>query len=92
MIPTDLKCHHRVDPEGIDTTTPRLSWAFAIDDKVRGQCQQVFRNLLADYRQNGVFEWIHPEGGKGPDLYVATIVNVSSLVKNARHFIAEDEG
>jgi hypothetical protein len=43
---------------------------------------RMLRDLLADYRQNGVFEWINPEGGKGPDLYVATIVNVWSLVKD----------
>jgi hypothetical protein len=41
---------------------------------------RALEELLADYQENGVFEWISPQGGKGPDLYVATIVNVWSLI------------
>jgi hypothetical protein len=42
---------------------------------------RTLEDLLTDYRKNGVLEWISPHGEKGPDLYVATIVNVWSLVK-----------
>jgi hypothetical protein len=43
--------------------------------------ERTLGDLLADYRTNGVREWISPQGGKGPDLYVATIVNVWSLLQ-----------
>jgi hypothetical protein len=39
-------------------------------------------DLLDNYQKHGILEWISPQGGKGPDLYVATIVNVWSLVKD----------
>lgn len=58
-----------------------------VDPSLAGR---TLRDLLADYRENGVLEWTHPEGGKGRDLYVATIVNVWSLVKNSSHFKAEE--
>lgn len=37
-------------------------------------------DLLAAYRRDGVLEWVAPDGRRGPDLYVATIVNVWSLL------------
>jgi hypothetical protein len=40
-------------------------------------------DLLAAYRRDGILEWVAPDGGKGPDLYVATIVNTWSLVRDA---------
>lgn len=43
--------------------------------------EKTFSELLAFYREQGVLEWSTPDGKKGPDLYVATIVNVWSLVK-----------
>lgn len=45
--------------------------------------ERTFEELLADYRQNGIREWVSPYAGSGPDLYVATIVNVWSLIKAA---------
>jgi hypothetical protein len=40
-----------------------------------------FNELINNYHR-GIFEWISPSGSKGPDLYVATILNVWSLVKD----------
>jgi hypothetical protein len=42
---------------------------------------RTFRDLLDDYRREGVLEWTAPEGKKGPDHYVPTIINVWSLIK-----------
>lgn len=43
--------------------------------------ERTLQELLNDYRQNGIREWVSPCAGNGPDLYVATIMNVWSLVK-----------
>jgi hypothetical protein len=41
-----------------------------------------FQDLMASYREEGIVEWIAPDGGKGPDLYVATMLNVWSLIQS----------
>jgi hypothetical protein len=44
--------------------------------------QRTFQDLIDGYRREGVLEWASPDGRKGPDLYVATILNVWTLVAN----------
>jgi hypothetical protein len=48
-----------------------------------GLAERTLQELIGHYRREGVLEWIAPDGRKGPDLYVATILNVWSLVANA---------
>lgn len=46
----DLRCEYRVDPLGIDTVEPRLSWVIELDDRgsgTRGQKQTAYRALVA---------------------------------------------
>jgi alpha-L-rhamnosidase len=43
---TNLRCEYRVDPLGIDTERPRLSWV--LESGERGQGQTAYRILVAD--------------------------------------------
>lgn len=43
--------------------------------------RRTFDDLMAFYQREGILEWSSPDGAKGPDLYVATILNVWTLVK-----------
>ncbi len=45
--------------------------------------KRTFGDLIDGYRQQGIREWIAPDGGHGPDLYVPTILNVWTLIANA---------
>ncbi|NKB66785.1 MAG: hypothetical protein GKR89_06980 [Candidatus Latescibacteria bacterium] len=49
--------------------------------------RRTFADLLDVYQSEGVVEWMAPDGGKGPDLYVATMVNIWALVKNVENSI-----
>ena len=44
---TDLRCEYRVDPLGIDTDAPRLSWRLVDPAGRRGQRQTAYRILVA---------------------------------------------
>ncbi len=68
--PHDLRCEYLLEPLGIDTSSPRLSWR--IESSVRGERQEAFRILVAsspellagdvgDSWDSGRFE-----GGSGP--------------------------
>ncbi|MBD0726537.1 hypothetical protein B6A10_15295 [Flavobacterium sp. L1I52] len=46
-IPTDLKCEYRVNPLGIDNTSPRLSWKLFQSKTVRGQKQTAYQIVVA---------------------------------------------
>jgi hypothetical protein len=46
--------------------------------------ERTLEQLLNAYRENGVLEWISPQGKRGPDMYVATIVNAWSLANQMR--------
>ncbi|MDR0412551.1 MAG: hypothetical protein LBH61_01920, partial [Dysgonamonadaceae bacterium] len=43
----DLRCEHLVDPLGIDTETPRLSWKLQDGRHTRGKRQTAYRILVA---------------------------------------------
>lgn len=43
--------------------------------------RRTMAELMAYYQQNGVVEWAAPDGRKGPDLYVASIMNVWTLAQ-----------
>lgn len=43
--PVNLRCEYRVDPLGIDSRNPRLSWT--LDSRSRGQHQSAYRILVA---------------------------------------------
>ncbi len=45
LTPTQPRCEYRVDPLGIDVTSPRLSWIVASEG--RGQVQTAYRVLVA---------------------------------------------
>jgi hypothetical protein len=45
--PADLRCEYLVDPLGLDTARPRLSWAMADPDHTRGQRQTAWQVLAA---------------------------------------------
>lgn len=47
---TDLRCEYLVNPLGIDTTRPRLSWK--LQSNTRGQYQRAYRILVSSSRQN----------------------------------------
>lgn len=47
IIPSDLKCEHRVDPLGIDNPTPRLSWKLIDPEQARSQVQASYHLLVA---------------------------------------------
>jgi len=44
-----LSCEYRIDPLGIDTARPRLSWALSSD--VRGQFQRAYQILVASSKK-----------------------------------------
>jgi alpha-L-rhamnosidase len=49
--PVGLKCEHRVNPQGIDETQPRLTWRLeALDAKARGLKQSAYRVVAASTR------------------------------------------
>jgi len=43
----DLRCEYRIDPLGIDNTTPRLSWKISDNENTRGQKQTACEILVA---------------------------------------------
>jgi alpha-L-rhamnosidase len=46
--PEQLRCEYRVNPSGVDTTEPRLSWVLSpLDPKARGLRQTAYRILVA---------------------------------------------
>jgi len=45
LTPTQLRCEYRVDPVGLDVTSPRLSWALQSDQQQ--QKQTAYRVLVA---------------------------------------------
>ena len=48
LQPRDLRTEYRVNPQGIDTTEPRLSWILApVSPKARGLSQTAYRVLVA---------------------------------------------
>ncbi|TDD26852.1 alpha-L-rhamnosidase [Kribbella turkmenica] len=52
LTPYDLRCEHRVEPLGVGTDRPRLSWRLA--SPVRGDRQSAFRVVL---QRDGVRVW-----------------------------------
>jgi alpha-L-rhamnosidase len=46
LSPKDLRCEYRVNPLGIDVTTPRLTWV--LDATAAGQHQTAYQVLVAD--------------------------------------------
>jgi alpha-L-rhamnosidase len=50
--PEQLRCEYRANPQGVDTTEPRLSWALAaVNPKARGLHQSAWRVLVASSEQ-----------------------------------------
>ncbi len=49
MLATGLRCEYRINPLGIDTPQPRLSWV--LESGERGQKQTAYRVLVADSRE-----------------------------------------
>ena len=49
---TDLRCEYRVNPLGIDNTSPRLSWKLLEDNQARGQKQTAYQVLVASSLEN----------------------------------------
>src|ERR1039458_391285 len=48
LRPQQLRCEYRVNPQGIDSTEPRLSWVLtSANAKVRGLRQTAYRVLVA---------------------------------------------
>ena len=45
VTPAQLRCEHRVNPTGLDVTSPRLSWVVNSDEQ--GQKQTAYRVLVA---------------------------------------------
>lgn len=52
ITPIDLRCEYRVNPLGIENTSPRLSWKILDSDKTRGQKQTGFQVLVASSESN----------------------------------------
>ena len=50
VTPGDLKCEYRVNPLGIQTAEPRLSWILKSDE--RNQSQTAYRIVAASSREN----------------------------------------
>ena len=46
LVPAGLKCEYRLDPLGIDTAHPRLSWI--LESRRRAQVQGAYQVLVAD--------------------------------------------
>ncbi|MDX9973889.1 MAG: alpha-L-rhamnosidase N-terminal domain-containing protein, partial [FCB group bacterium] len=49
MTPVDLRCEYLVNPLGVDTAQPRLSWKF--ESTQRGQMQTGYRVIVASSRE-----------------------------------------
>jgi len=49
LVPAGLRCEYRVNPQGIDAITPRLSWI--IHSKQIGTMQSAYRVLVASSRK-----------------------------------------
>jgi len=49
---TDLRCEYRMNPLGIDNTSPRLSWKLIEDNQTRGQKQTTYQVLVASSLEN----------------------------------------
>ena len=47
IVLKDLRCEYRVNPLGIDNTSPRLSWKLEDESNVRGQKQTAYQILVA---------------------------------------------
>jgi alpha-L-rhamnosidase len=48
LAPRDLRCEYRVNPEGLETPAPRLTWTLAASDAaLRGLHQQAYRIIVA---------------------------------------------
>ncbi len=45
LVPVNLRCEYRVDPQGIDVSRPRLSWS--LESTARGQAQSAYQLLVA---------------------------------------------
>jgi alpha-L-rhamnosidase len=53
LRPQQLRCEYRVNPTGIDSTGPRLSWVLApVNPKARGLRQTAYRILVASSEAN----------------------------------------
>lgn len=52
VAPTTLKCEYRINPLGIDNTSPRLSWKLEQEKSVRGQKQTAYQILVASSLDN----------------------------------------
>jgi alpha-L-rhamnosidase len=51
--PQDLRCEYRVNPAGVDTPEPRLSWVLTpVNPKARGLKQTAYRILVASRKTN----------------------------------------
>jgi alpha-L-rhamnosidase len=49
LVPSELLCEYAVNPLGIDTVHPRLSWILSTAD--RNQCQTAYQILAASSRE-----------------------------------------
>ncbi|MDF7823447.1 family 78 glycoside hydrolase catalytic domain [Pontiellaceae bacterium B12227] len=74
VTPADLRCEYRVDPLGIDNTTPRLSWKLVDSEKTRGQTQTGFQVMVA-----GSAETLNQDIG---DLWDSKVTPESESVNN----------
>ncbi|WP_405290876.1 family 78 glycoside hydrolase catalytic domain [Algibacter sp. Ld11] len=48
----DLRCEYKINPLGIDNTTPRLSWKLKQENLVRGQKQTAYQMLVSSNLDN----------------------------------------
>ncbi|MDR1052894.1 MAG: hypothetical protein LBL39_01855, partial [Planctomycetaceae bacterium] len=44
---SELRCEHQINPLGIDTLVPRLSWKIVDTEKTQGQHQTAYHILVA---------------------------------------------
>ncbi len=49
---TDLRCEYKINPLGIDNTSPRLSWKLFENNPARGQKQTAYQILVASSLNN----------------------------------------
>jgi len=52
LVPIDLRCEYRVNPLGIASPNPRVSWVFATSAKLRNQKQTAWQVLVASTPEN----------------------------------------
>ncbi len=55
----------------------------ALESVNRELSERTLVDLVEFYRANGILEWVSPDGGNGPDLYVASILNFWSILKRS---------